>query len=41
MDVGFSLYSLLTSEGISRLSIKTGDQVYASFKASALRDINL
>jgi molybdopterin-binding protein len=41
MDVGFSLYSLLTSEGISRLSIKTGDQVYASFKASALRYINL
>jgi molybdopterin-binding protein len=39
IDVGFPLHALLTADGISRLSIKPGDQVYASFKASALRFI--
>jgi len=39
IDVGFSLYALLTADGIGRLSIKTGDSVYASFKATALRFI--
>jgi molybdopterin-binding protein len=39
IDVGFALYALLTADGINRLSIKPGDQVYASFKASALRFI--
>jgi len=39
IDVGFSLYALLTADGIERLSIKTGDSVYASFKATALRFI--
>ncbi len=41
LDVGFSLHSLLTSEGIGRLGIKPGDPIYASFKASAIRYINL
>ncbi len=41
IDVGFPLHSLLTADGIDRLSIKPGDPVYASFKASALRYINL
>jgi molybdopterin-binding protein len=39
IDVGFPLYALLTSDGIDRLSLKPGDHVYASFKASALRFI--
>lgn len=39
VDVGFPLYALLTSEGIDRLSLKAGDTVYASFKASAPRFI--
>ncbi len=41
LDVGFQLNSLLTAEGVTRMSIKTGDTVYASFKASALRYINI
>lgn len=39
VDVGFSLSALLTADGIERLSIKAGDTVYASFKATALRFI--
>ena len=39
IDVGFTLYALLTAEGIDRLSVKTGDPIYASFKATALRFI--
>lgn len=39
IDVGFSLHALLTAEGIHRLSIKSGDRVYASFKATSLRFI--
>jgi molybdopterin-binding protein len=39
IDVGFTLYALLTAEGIDRLGIKTGDTVYASFKATAVRFI--
>jgi molybdopterin-binding protein len=39
IDVGFPLYSLLTADGIERLSIRTGDVVYAGFKASSLRFI--
>jgi len=39
VDVGFTLHALLTPEGISRLELKTGDRVYAGFKASALRFI--
>lgn len=41
IHVGFPIYALLTSEGIERLAIKTGDPVYASFKASALRYIHV
>jgi molybdate/tungstate transport system ATP-binding protein len=36
LDVGFLLYALLTADGISRLSVKAGDSLYAGFKATAL-----
>lgn len=39
LDVGFSLAALLTADSITRLSIKTGDTVYAGFKGTALRFI--
>jgi molybdopterin-binding protein len=41
IDVGFLLYALLTADGIDRLQLTTGKAVFASFKASALRYINL
>lgn len=39
IDVGFSLHALLTAEGIERLLLKSGDTVYAGFKATALKFI--
>jgi molybdopterin-binding protein len=39
IDVGFTLHARLTADGITRLSIKPGQLVYGSFKASALRFI--
>jgi len=37
IDIGFPLYALLTREGIQRLELRIGDNVWASFKASAVR----
>ncbi|MFA5814319.1 MAG: ABC transporter ATP-binding protein [Bacteroidales bacterium] len=39
VDVGFPLHALLTADSIHRLSLKQGDTVHASFKATALRFI--
>ncbi len=39
VDVGFPICALITSDALERLSIKSGDTVYAGFKATALKFI--
>jgi molybdopterin-binding protein len=41
IDAGFPLNALVTADSIARLSLQSGDPVYASFKATALRFIRI